>query len=106
MKTLWDIPLSARNDPHTSFVAAEELAASGKYGRQKAAVLAMLKRWNGSTSAELARRMGVDRYLTARRLPDLEREGLAVQGPARRCTVTGRACVTWFMKETFGPKEQ
>jgi predicted transcriptional regulator len=98
MKTLFDIPLSRQTDPGTSRLAAKELAASGIYGRQKRMVYEGLKRNNGTTSAELAQRIGVDRYVTARRLPDLEREGIVRKGPARLCEITNSLCVTWWIE--------
>jgi hypothetical protein len=54
--------------------------------------------FGSSGPADLAHFMGIDRYVTARRLPDLERTGQAEKGNARMCTVTGRNCVTWWVK--------
>jgi hypothetical protein len=47
------------------------------------------------TSAELASTGGLDRYMVARRLPDLNRDGLVSRGQARRCAITGRWAITW-----------
>lgn len=98
MKTLFDnIPLSHRNDPHTSFMAAEGVKKSLAFENQKTVVLEALKRNQGMTSAELAEYLGVSRHLPARRLPDLRREGKVRQGKARMCSVTKRLCVTWWI---------
>jgi len=45
--TLWDLPLSRRLDPVTSFEAAEELQASGQWQRQKSLVLDALRQHPG-----------------------------------------------------------
>lgn len=109
MKTLFEIPRSHRNDPVTSYIAAEKLAKSGRAQSQRDAVLSALKVHNGATSAELGAYMGRDRYMPARRLPELEEAGLIIQGPARACRVLSPLrnrpvrCVTWFLAETFGP---
>lgn len=89
------VSLSRRSDPATSRLAASETVESGRLGVQKAAVLAALREHTGSTSAELAQRSGLDRYLVARRLPDLRRDGLVVAGQARHCMASGRLAVTW-----------
>jgi Mn-dependent DtxR family transcriptional regulator len=47
------------------------------------------------TSAELAAYMGVDRYVTARRLPDLRKRGLVEQCHKTTCTVNRTPAVTW-----------
>ena len=101
--TLFDTPLSGAGDPFTSYESAEQLEESGRFQKQKSLVYRAIKARNGLTSAELANRMGVSRYLTARRLPDLMREGLVKQGPVRMCRATGRKCVTWFTSDMFGP---
>lgn len=97
-RTLFDAPLSRDWDPASSFEAADKLARSGKWRKQKAAVLKSLSENEGSTSAELAVIMAVDRHLTARRLPELKNQGYVVQGSARPCWVTRRRCVTWWTR--------
>jgi hypothetical protein len=82
-------------DPDTSFRAAEQVTASGKRDQQAQEVLRRLKEHPGSTSAELAG-LGMDRYVAARRLPELERLGLVRKGDKRACTTTGNAAVTWW----------
>jgi hypothetical protein len=98
--TLFDIPLTRRTDPATSFQAAEKVLHSGVFKGQKKAVFEAVKQRQGCTSAELARRMGVSRYVTARRLPDLERVGAVRKGPTSLCKVTNSPCVTWWIKES------
>jgi len=94
--TLFDRPLARASDPSTSHEAAADLVASGTWGKQKRQVYAVLCLYPGRTSAELAEVAGLDRYMLARRLPDLEDERLATKGSKRRCDATGRKAVTWW----------
>jgi glycerate-2-kinase len=91
--------LARRTDPDTSHQAAITFVAVGKHARQMAEVLNTLRRINASgvvvTSAELASYMKTDRYVTARRLPDLRKRGLVEQCHKTTCTVNGTAAVTW-----------
>lgn len=89
-------PIAANADPQTSHEAAAALTASGARDMQRRRVLDALRRYPFVTSAELARFGKLDRYECARRLPDLERDGVAVvrQLP-RPCTVTGKRAQTW-----------
>lgn len=91
-------PKSRKTDPETSALAAGGMMDSGGWHRQKSAVLALLTRNPGHTSAELARIGGMDRHAVARRLPDLLDDGLAVQGEKKLCEVTRRMGVTWWGK--------
>jgi hypothetical protein len=88
-------PVAHRADPVTSYLAGERFARSGKLKGQTLLVLLALRKWPGRSSAELARLAGLDRYAVARRLPNLAARGLAVRGPARRCSVTHSPCITW-----------
>jgi len=89
-------PLAARSDPATSHIAAREITMSGALDSQKRAVLDLLRiQLRPVTSAELAAAGGLDRYMVARRLPDLNRDGLVSRGSARRCDSTGRLAITW-----------
>lgn len=96
--------LARRTDPASSHLAAAEVVRSGVRGEQQRGVLTAVWRWDGRTSAELARLAGMDRYAAARRLPELENRGLLRKGPIRPCAVTRRPSVTWFLVEA--PPEQ
>jgi len=98
-QTLFDQPLSRRTDSVTSFDAARRLKRSGRWQSQKRAVFEALRQNNGSTSAELAKAMGGDRYIPSRRLRELEREGLIREGQIRKCQVVGSRCLTWWVRE-------
>jgi hypothetical protein len=90
-------PLSRNADPVGSFQAAERTRKTGLGSRKRLAVYHALRRYQGTTSAELAKAAGLDRYDVARRLPELERAGWIVRGRRRRCAVTGCDCVTWYV---------
>jgi hypothetical protein len=89
-------PLAANSDPASSHIAAAEITANGTRAAQKLAVLEALKSLPGSTSMELAQVARLDRHRVARRLPDLEADGLVRRGA---CAVTGRQAITWRAEE-------
>jgi hypothetical protein len=91
--------LARSTDPETSHEAAREHVRSGAQAAQKATVLEALRRLGRVTSAELAQAAGLDRYMVARRLPDLSRDGRAAQDGERECRVTGRKAVTWRIRQ-------
>ena len=88
--------LAARADPETSHEAAARIVASGKHERQVDLCLRGVEMWPGCTSGELAVKLQVDRYTTARRLPDLRRRGLVHTGEARECTALHTKQMTWW----------
>ena len=106
-----DHPISRNTDPATSRLAAQELTASGTRASQQRAVMEALERVAGGrgarddishrppisvTSAELAVAMNADRYMVARRLPELRNAELAANGVERTCRISGRKCGTWM----------
>jgi hypothetical protein len=89
--------LPARNsDPCTSHDAAHELVASGAQAQQHEQVAAAVRRHPGLTSRELAFSAGLDRHMVARRLPELESDGLVVHGAPRICSMSRKRCQTWL----------
>ncbi len=87
----------ARNtDPDTSHEAARDLVASGMQAQQQAQVAAAVRQHPGLTSRELAFSAGLDRYMVARRLPELESDGLVVHGAPRICSMSRKRCQTWL----------
>jgi hypothetical protein len=106
-------PVVHRDDPHTSTLSARQVTRSGTRKRQAEEVLRQLRmalqpEWywkqldTGITSAELAQSRGLDRHMTARRLPELadpKNGGLIERGPMRQCRVTGRQAITWRVRE-------
>lgn len=96
--------LHRRADPRSSKKAAQRIVASGEHQTQKSRVLAALAEHPGSTSAELAEHMRTDRYVVARRLPDLERDGVVERGPLRECKANRTEAVTWSRVKPVGVK--
>lgn len=68
----FDRPRSRRSDPLSSHVAGIDAA---KFARSQAAkVLRAVLAFPGLTAKQLAERAGLDRYMVARRAPELEGE--------------------------------
>lgn len=88
----------ARNDdPSSSHDAAEHVVSSGLQAQQHSLAASAVRKHPGLTSLELARATGLDRFMLARRLPELQRNGLIVRGMVRKCSASnGRSGVTWF----------
>ena len=91
------VRLSRATDPVTSKEAAEEHVESGRNETQRGVVLDILALMDGSTSDELAEAMKISRYIPARRLPELERDGKVRRGEPRKSTVTGRRSLTGWV---------
>lgn len=83
-------------DPSTSHEAARHVVESGLQEDQQAVALSAVKRASGLTSNELAHRMQLDRYMLARRLPELAEAGLVWRGPKKPCEVSRRSACTWW----------
>jgi len=103
LRLVTDTPRARNTDPITSHEAADAIEASGELNRQQRDVLIALCRWPGSTSLELAGRMGVGRQVTGRRLPELAkaepalaRQGDPKKGEFRR--INGRRHLQWWPK--------
>ena len=89
-------PLARSTDPESSRLAADAVTASGARASQKRAILAALStQTEPLTSLELAHAMGMDRYIVARRLPDLARDGRVERAPMRECREGHRPAITW-----------
>lgn len=104
MSDLFDFanPISHKQDPSSSAIAAEQLTSSGRRARGCRLVLNILKRNPGCTAVELwdlataAERSELREMQRVRqRLTDLLHAGLAMQGPQRACRVRGSTMVTW-----------
>lgn len=93
-------PLALKSDPTSSHIAAEEITRSGLRDSQKEKILESLRKHGKPvTSLELARWFGIDRYVVARRLPDLERDKLVRRGPMRDCAIARRPAITWIVED-------
>lgn len=89
-------PPAARNtDPVTSHIAADSVTRSGVRLTQQKAIAAALKKFPGNTSRELAELIGANRYVVARRLPEIE--GIkSKRGEKRECRICRSQCITWW----------
>lgn len=90
-------PASRRTDPATSRQAEAAVTASGARLTQAELVLGMVRMHGGMASAEQSMHCELDRFQIARRLPDLEANGLIKKGATRTCSITGKASVTWWL---------
>lgn len=89
--------LPARNtDPETSHEAARHMVDSGARRAQQQRVAAVVRKHPGLTSRELAEVAGMDRHMVARRLPELEADGIVVHGAPRKCRISEMRCQTWL----------
>jgi ribosomal protein S25 len=82
-------------DPVTSKEAAEQVDHELQMNRVLSGLRAATANRTVVTSAELANIMGVDRYITARRLPDLKKQGLVAQCGKAVCLINRTQAVTW-----------
>lgn len=97
--------LSHRNDPDTSRQAAALVDSTGTRDNHITAIVSAVRRHPGRTSAELAQITGLERHEAARRTADAEHRGLIRKGPARKCSLSHRAAVTWCMPLTEAQRE-
>lgn len=84
-------------DPSSSHEAATHIVSSGLQAQQHSVAASAVRKHPGLTSLELARATCLDRFMLARRLPELARNGLIVRGAVRKCSASnGRNGCTWF----------
>ncbi len=95
-------PAARSTDPATSHAAAREVTRNGVRDGQARAVLEALHGNPGSTTAELAKRSGIDRHAVARRMPELEKLELVRRGEPRKCGATERSALTWWPRKVGG----
>ena len=84
-----DAPRARRSDPLSSHRAADEVAPH--LSGQRRAVWEALKKHPGRSSKELSEVSNLDRYMIARRLPELEQFGLVSR------VGSGSRDVRWFV---------
>ena len=90
-------PRHRASDPETSKLSDLQNEKSGLKARQILDVIAALRGYEGSTSAELASLSGLDRYTCARRLPDAREQLKTRNGDNRTCRISGRMAMTWYL---------
>ncbi|WP_329767336.1 MarR family winged helix-turn-helix transcriptional regulator [Stenotrophomonas maltophilia] len=84
------------SDLSTSHDAAHYVVASGLQAHQHDQSAKAVADYPGMTSKELAQATGLDRYMLARRLPELIKTGRVWRGPNKPCPVSGRTACTWW----------
>ena len=84
------------SDPFTSHLAGRAIESTGAAHDQRTRVLDMVRLAPGLTSAELARAMGIERHIPARRLSELKTAELVETRGNRHCAVVGSLCMTWW----------
>lgn len=89
-------PAARAADPITSHEAADDVTRSGLRGQQQRQAREAVEKYPGHTSAELAEKTGLDRFMLARRLPECITGGEVVKGTPRQCRVSRRRAVTWW----------
>ena len=90
-----------RSDPsssHEAAVRAEKMNAQ----TQRTKVLMCVRYNPGLTSAEIGEKTGVGRHNTARRLPELRKDGRVRNGDQRICSLKGTKAITWFLQNADG----
>ena len=90
--------LARTTDPETSKQAARELVASGQLGDQQRQTLKLIELFPGSTARELKLR-GAVIWDPHKRIFELKKLGLIRDGGARKCTITGKSALTWFLRD-------
>jgi len=89
-------PLSAKRNPITSLLAAQDVTLSGARSAKKRRLVEFLRTCREPlTSFEVARALDLDRHDVAKRLPDAKRDGFLENGAMRLCRITGRLALTW-----------
>jgi hypothetical protein len=84
--------LTQREIADTSRQALQEERASGRLGWQQVRILRWIRENGGAhTRAELSERLGIRLSSICGRVHELVAVGELVEGPRRRCSVTGRA---------------
>jgi RIO-like serine/threonine protein kinase len=95
-------PRARATDARSSHTAAAEIERKGIDKLQAQAVLAAMRRYDNVTSMELATWAGLERYATARRLPELAADGLVARcvptPETAPCAISGKRVIRWRLK--------
>lgn len=83
-------------DTETSHAAAAYVVKCGLQAAQQDQAAGAVTSHPGMTSNELSQATSLDRYMLARRLPELMKEGRVWRGPNKPCSVSGRTACTWW----------
>ena len=92
----WDVPVSRRDNPITSYGAEASINAGGSRQTQCRYILDTVKETEGRVAGEIGEATGYGMHITSRRLADLKNLGLIRQGVPRVWEGSGRRQVTWW----------
>jgi len=87
-------PGARATDPETSHLAAAELRGSKRLGELQRIALDLSFASPGSTMGEHSQVSGIERNVLSPRFNELRRAGFILYGDKRRCTTTGKTCLT------------
>jgi len=83
-------------DPVSSQLAGEHVELSGDATKQRQMALRAVVVYPGLTSRELAKECGLDRYMLARRLPEIKE---IEKGELRICKEGKKLSLTWWPRK-------
>jgi hypothetical protein len=93
-------PLYRKHGRETSKASAKALRRSSALAENQARALAAVERWPRHTARELSNLQGDrDAGTIRKRLSELEFADLIQSGRKRRCTITGRIAVVWWVRK-------
>jgi len=90
-------PATRKTHPETSTLAEKEITKNGNRKKHCEMILEALKWNNGSTSAELAQYLPLDKEQVHKRMSDLADNEHITRGPKRTCEVKKSLCCTWWI---------
>lgn len=99
-RNVTEAPRLHRADDHPNSVSAAERMTGERLTRAQQRALDAVRQYPGKTRNELNRLAAPVNSPEAisKRLRELERAELIVEGETRRCSITGENCATWFAK--------
>ena len=88
------------HDPMSSKIAADQVEKSGLRRHQIEKVVNALRLYPDTTTMELSRASGLDRYMIGRRMSEAETLGLVVRCEKMKvCRISKKLAQTWRVKE-------
>lgn len=89
------LPLCRASDPITSFEAADRVKEFKAAHHEKIITVLRTSFWKALGAEQIADLTGLDAYQIRKRLPELQKQGLAHPYPETRLTATGRHERLW-----------